>query len=291
MPLELYKEANEEDPKVVLDGVAGLVGLLRQLGDLAEFARASALPPLEKAVMAQTSHIHFAYTVGNLMWIASAKTKETNQWKERGAGTVELLKQKETGKICLVMRQSKTLKIYANHLVLSMMRWSSMLQSCLWRDPDIANGELKDEVFNTRFYPWREFLGGINERRRLTKVLSRGELAVPRGDLQSPRDVFNGGNAAESNTPTVLAWEHPYIYTKRMKSVPFVLVLLVLFVSTEFAAVGSRPLRSSTTAAGGNDEAVAFRVPISANNSGSGTSFTSLAFKLASGPSKKGPGH
>ena len=41
--------------------------------------------------------------------------KEANQWKERGAGTVKLLKHKSTGKIRLVMRQSKTLKICANH--------------------------------------------------------------------------------------------------------------------------------------------------------------------------------
>ena len=37
---ELYREANhEEDPKAVLDAVAAaaLVGILRQLGDLAEF--------------------------------------------------------------------------------------------------------------------------------------------------------------------------------------------------------------------------------------------------------------
>ncbi|XP_048328184.2 protein SCAR3 isoform X1 [Ziziphus jujuba] len=91
---ELYKEANKEDPKAVLDGVAvaGLVGILRQLGDLAEFAAEvfhglqeqvmttasrshklmvrvqhieAALPPLEKVVLAQTSHIHFAYTAGS----------------------------------------------------------------------------------------------------------------------------------------------------------------------------------------------------------------------------------
>ncbi|CAK7350421.1 unnamed protein product [Dovyalis caffra] len=90
---ELYREANREDPKAVLDGVAvaGLVGILRQLGDLAEFAAEvfhglqeqvittasrshklmvrvqnieTALPPLEKVVLAQTSHIHFAYTAG-----------------------------------------------------------------------------------------------------------------------------------------------------------------------------------------------------------------------------------
>ncbi|KAL5774277.1 hypothetical protein ACOSP7_011834 [Xanthoceras sorbifolium] len=91
---QLYTEADKEDPKAVLDGVAvaGLVGILRQLGDLAEFAAEvfhglqeqvmttasrshklmvrvqhieASLPPLEKAVLAQTSHIHFAYTAGS----------------------------------------------------------------------------------------------------------------------------------------------------------------------------------------------------------------------------------
>ncbi|XP_010518803.1 PREDICTED: scar-like domain-containing protein WAVE 5 [Tarenaya hassleriana] len=92
---ELYGNGTveDEDPKAVLGGVAvaGLVGILRQLGDLAEFAAEvfygiqeqvtitasrsqkltkrvrrieSALSPLEKAVLSQTSHIHFAYTAG-----------------------------------------------------------------------------------------------------------------------------------------------------------------------------------------------------------------------------------
>ncbi|KAL5707558.1 phosphoenolpyruvate carboxylase [Ranunculus cassubicifolius] len=90
--LLLLNEASE-DPKAILDGVAvaGLVGILRQLGDLAEFAadvfhnlqeqvvttasrshkllvRAqhieAALQPIEKAVQAQQTHIHFAYTPG-----------------------------------------------------------------------------------------------------------------------------------------------------------------------------------------------------------------------------------
>ncbi|KAF5744580.1 Ran-binding protein 1-b-like protein [Tripterygium wilfordii] len=42
--------------------------------------------------------------------------KDGNQWKDRGSGTVKFLKHKETGKVHLVMRQSKTLKICANHL-------------------------------------------------------------------------------------------------------------------------------------------------------------------------------
>ncbi|CAI9786033.1 unnamed protein product [Fraxinus pennsylvanica] len=41
---------------------------------------------------------------------------EGSQWKERGVGTLKLLKHKESGKIKLVTRHNKTLKICANHL-------------------------------------------------------------------------------------------------------------------------------------------------------------------------------
>ncbi|XP_074577821.1 SCAR-like protein 2 [Curcuma longa] len=91
----LYEEpSKKDDPKATLDGtaVAGLVGLLRQLGDLAEFATdvfhglheqittvtsrrrkiftriqniEFALPFIEKSVKGQTRHIHFAYVTGS----------------------------------------------------------------------------------------------------------------------------------------------------------------------------------------------------------------------------------
>lgn len=80
--------------------------------------------------------------------------KEGNQWKERGVGTVKLLKHKETGKVRLVMRQSKTLKICANHLVLPSMtiqEHAGNEKSCLWHAADFADGELKDELFCIRF--------------------------------------------------------------------------------------------------------------------------------------------
>lgn len=44
--------------------------------------------------------------------------KPTNQWKERGTGDVRFLKHKETGKVRLLMRRDKTLKICANHYIL-----------------------------------------------------------------------------------------------------------------------------------------------------------------------------
>ncbi|KAM3309224.1 Ran-binding protein 1 -like protein b [Capsicum baccatum] len=80
--------------------------------------------------------------------------KDGNQWKERGAGTVKLLKHKETGKVRLVMRQSKTLKICANHLVLPTMmvqEHAGNEKSCVWHAADFADGELKDELFCIRF--------------------------------------------------------------------------------------------------------------------------------------------
>lgn len=103
---ELYTDADKEDPKAVLEGVAvaGLVGILRQLGDLAEFAAEvfhglqeqvmvtssrsnklvarvqkieAALPPLEKSVLAQRSHLHFAYTAGS-NWHARIRSEQNH---------------------------------------------------------------------------------------------------------------------------------------------------------------------------------------------------------------------
>ncbi|CAH9076732.1 unnamed protein product [Cuscuta europaea] len=80
--------------------------------------------------------------------------KEGSQWKERGVGSVKLLKHKDSGKVRLVMRQSKTLKICANHLVLptiSMQEHAGNEKSCVWHAADFADGELKEETFCIRF--------------------------------------------------------------------------------------------------------------------------------------------
>ncbi|KAL2525658.1 Ran-binding protein 1c [Abeliophyllum distichum] len=80
--------------------------------------------------------------------------KEGNQWKERGVGTLKLLKHKESGKFRLVMRQNKTLKICANHLVLPTMAVQEHHgndKSCVWHATDYADGELKEETFCIRF--------------------------------------------------------------------------------------------------------------------------------------------
>ncbi|ONK77061.1 uncharacterized protein A4U43_C02F2690 [Asparagus officinalis] len=80
--------------------------------------------------------------------------KEGNQWKERGTGSVRLLKHKETGKVRLVMRQAKTLKICANHYVFPTIKMQEHVgndKSCVWHAPDFSDGELKEEMFCIRF--------------------------------------------------------------------------------------------------------------------------------------------
>ncbi|ONK61836.1 uncharacterized protein A4U43_C08F34090 [Asparagus officinalis] len=80
--------------------------------------------------------------------------KEGNQWKERGSGSVKLLKHKESGKVRLVMRQAKTLKICANHYVSPAIKIQEHVgndKSCVWHAPDFSDGELKEEMFCIRF--------------------------------------------------------------------------------------------------------------------------------------------
>ena len=43
--------------------------------------------------------------------------RHREEWKERGIGNLRLLRHKETKKIRFVMRQEKTHKVCANHIV------------------------------------------------------------------------------------------------------------------------------------------------------------------------------
>ncbi|CAM6103933.1 unnamed protein product [Calypogeia fissa] len=79
--------------------------------------------------------------------------KEGNQWKERGVGQVKLLQHKDTRKIRLLMRQSRTLKICANHLVIpatTLQEHAGSDKSWVWHASDYSDGELKEELFCLR---------------------------------------------------------------------------------------------------------------------------------------------
>ncbi|KAK1285781.1 hypothetical protein QJS10_CPB20g00273 [Acorus calamus] len=111
--------------------------------------------------------------------------KEGNQWKERGAGTVKLLKHKSTGKIRLVMRQAKTLKICANHLVfetLSVQEHAGNDKSCVWHATDFSDGELKDEMFCMRF-------GSVENRKGFMEMIEKTTASLGRNEEKEDKEV------------------------------------------------------------------------------------------------------
>ncbi|CAM6072488.1 unnamed protein product [Sphagnum tenellum] len=80
--------------------------------------------------------------------------KDGTQWKERGVGQVKLLEHKQTKKVRLLMRQSRTLKICANHMVLAsttLQEHAGSDKSWVWHAPDYSDGTLKEELFCMRF--------------------------------------------------------------------------------------------------------------------------------------------
>ena len=75
-------------------------------------------------------------------------------WNERGIGEVRLLRHKQHQRIRLLMRQEKTLKVIANHMVDPQLKLEpnvSSDRSWIWKSPDFADGELTDTTFAIRF--------------------------------------------------------------------------------------------------------------------------------------------
>lgn len=76
------------------------------------------------------------------------------EWKERGSGPLRLLKHRETGKVRLVMRQDKTLKVCANHAVdpsTSLAPMPGVDRAKMWVARDFTEGDAREEKFAARF--------------------------------------------------------------------------------------------------------------------------------------------
>ena len=77
-----------------------------------------------------------------------------NEWKERGLGAVRLLKHKASGRTRLLMREARTLKIRANHIVMpgtKLQEHSGSDRAWVWSAVDFAEEEQRVELFCIRF--------------------------------------------------------------------------------------------------------------------------------------------
>ena len=78
------------------------------------------------------------------------------EWKERGTGELKLLKHKETGKVRVLMRRDKTLKICANHYIHPAMKLEENCasdRSWMYKTPaDFSDGSTgEEELLAVRF--------------------------------------------------------------------------------------------------------------------------------------------
>lgn len=77
------------------------------------------------------------------------------EWKERGTGDVKLLKHKQSGKIRVLMRRDKTLKVCANHAITADIKLSPNVgsdRSWVYNvAADYAEGEASAETLAIRF--------------------------------------------------------------------------------------------------------------------------------------------
>jgi len=81
--------------------------------------------------------------------------RDTREWKERGTGDVRLLKNPTSGKIRLVMRRDKTLKVCANHYIVPEMKLSPNVgsdRSWVWNAAaDVSEGTPEAQTLAIRF--------------------------------------------------------------------------------------------------------------------------------------------
>lgn len=78
----------------------------------------------------------------------------TKSWRERGIGQAKILRHKEHGRIRLLMRQEKTMKVIANHAIDPRIKLETNAgsdRSWVWSAFDFADGELVETVFALRF--------------------------------------------------------------------------------------------------------------------------------------------
>jgi len=78
-----------------------------------------------------------------------------SSWKERGVGVMKIMKHKKTETCRIVMRRDKTLKLCANHAILSNMEIKPHMGSekaLVWSTPsDYADDEPSSEMLCVRF--------------------------------------------------------------------------------------------------------------------------------------------
>ncbi|KAJ1800660.1 Ran GTPase binding protein Sbp1 [Coemansia sp. RSA 2399] len=106
---------------------------------------------------------------------------EAKEWKERGTGDIKLLKHKKTGKVRVLMRRDKTLKVCANHYITDDMVLSPNVgsdRSWVWNvAADLVDDVAERQVLAIRFANSEnanKFKDAFEDAREVNKKIASG---------------------------------------------------------------------------------------------------------------------
>ncbi|GBG29885.1 Ran-specific GTPase-activating protein [Hondaea fermentalgiana] len=158
---------------------AAFEGADEAAGEATEFTPKYNMEKVEVKTMEEDEEVCFKQRSKLFVFVAEdiyGGEVRKNWWKERGTGDVKLLKHKEMGKVRLLMRQEKTLKICANHLVSPHVELKSNVgsdRSWVFTASDFADEELKTETFAIKFSS-SEIANLFKEKLELAKAINGG---------------------------------------------------------------------------------------------------------------------
>ncbi|XP_048880134.1 E3 SUMO-protein ligase RanBP2-like isoform X2 [Brienomyrus brachyistius] len=117
---------------------------------------------------------------------------DSSQWKERGVGNLKFLKNKENGRLRVLMRREQVLKVCANHWINTTMNLKPLSGSdraWMWLANDFSDGDAKPEQLAAKFKTpdlAKEFKLKFEECQKLL-------LDIP---LQTPHKLIDSGRTA-----------------------------------------------------------------------------------------------
>ena len=105
------------------------------------------------------------------------------QWKERGQGEAKLLRNKQSHQIRFLMRQDKTLKVVANHILLEdpycdLKAMQNNEKALVWIANDYSEGSAYNETFSIKFTSEmlaKEFKEAFSNAKLFNRYLKKGE--------------------------------------------------------------------------------------------------------------------
>mmetsp|Transcript_32798 Transcript_32798/g.54978 ORF Transcript_32798/g.54978 Transcript_32798/m.54978 type:complete len:207 (+) Transcript_32798:1662-2282(+) len=127
-----------------------------------------------------------------------AKGTGEKSWNERGVGDAKILKHREHGKLRLLQRQEKTMKVICNHVVDPRIKLEPNVgtdRSWVWSAFDFAEGELKETVFAMKFKDKEtaeEFKKQFEEAQKAMETLESGNDGAPSAEADEAAEALAG---------------------------------------------------------------------------------------------------